>query len=250
MSGLVGQRFGLVSRDTLFVLRALPPMATRIYLTLAVHADAEGWCYPSRAAIADMAGTGEEVTRRSMRQLEAAGLVVTDRGSGRRGSRYHLAFHPLQGGPKEGGLQRGGRPESGGWGDRSEGAAPTVRSPVTHQENTPENTKKSDGVRRTRLPDDFALTEERRNYAVGKGCRNPERTFEAFATFYRGSGKTQLDWDATFRTWVLGAHGGPAWKACGCQPLSLPSAGRSGGKPSVRDMARDIAAKWAAEGAG
>jgi hypothetical protein len=113
--------------------------------------------------------------------------------------------------------------------------------PVKRKKQQEKAREEKETPRRTRLPEIFPLTDALRTYCEAKGCRAPARTHEAFVTYYRGSGKAQLDWPATFRAWVLGAHGGPAWKACGCTPP--PRAGQQ----SVRDMARDIAAEWAAE---
>jgi hypothetical protein len=56
----------------------------------------------------------------------------------------------------------------------------------------------------TRIPDDFALTEDRRQYAVTKGVE-PDSTFEAFVAFWRSKAKdnTKLDWNLTWYSWVL-----------------------------------------------
>lgn len=59
--------------------------------------------------------------------------------------------------------------------------------------------------RATRLPDDFALTRERR--LVAEAERLPaERTFEKFCNYWRsvpGAKGRKLDWDATWRNWCL-----------------------------------------------
>lgn len=57
--------------------------------------------------------------------------------------------------------------------------------------------------RASRIPDDFALTTERRAVATAERI-DPERTFAKFRDYWRaksGSGATKLDWDATWRNW-------------------------------------------------
>jgi hypothetical protein len=54
-----------------------------------------------------------------------------------------------------------------------------------------------------RIPDDFALTPERAQFAQEQGV-NPTRTHAQFCDFWRaksGAGATKLDWDATWRNW-------------------------------------------------
>lgn len=93
-------------------------------------------------------------------------------------------------------------------------------------------------TRATRLPVDAVLSDEGRAYAVKQGCRQPERLFTDFRDYWRGNGKPMVDWGATFQRWARSAHDGTS-RPCGCAPKS------TNGKPSVRDMARNIAAKWA-----
>jgi hypothetical protein len=73
-------------------------------------------------------------------------------------------------------------------GGREEGAtAPPSRARVTA----------------SRLPEDFALTPERRQVAVAEGV-DPERTFAKFTDYWRaasGAKARKLDWDATWRNW-------------------------------------------------
>jgi hypothetical protein len=68
----------------------------------------------------------------------------------------------------------------------------------------------------------------------------------AFVDYWHGTGTPRADWVATYRAWARNGHGGPPGKACGCTPRVVV-----GGKDtrSPREMARDIAARWATEGA-
>ena len=54
----------------------------------------------------------------------------------------------------------------------------------------------------TRIPDDFALTDERRKFATDRGL-DAVRVFEMFTTYWRakGSNATKADWTATWQHW-------------------------------------------------
>lgn len=206
----------------------LPAHLRFTLLALADHANDDGDnVYPGQERLARKVGAAVRTVRDQVHELERLGYLVAVGRQGQHGTtRYRIAVEKL---PTIDALDR--QPTA----DRQElptgSPPPSVASrPAAHRrlDRQPTADKPSGTIkkkqpsgrdtptRKARLPDDFTLTEERRAYAVGKGCQNPSRTFEAFVTFYRGSGKSQLDWDATFRTWVLGAHGGPDWKACGC----------------------------------
>ena len=188
-----------------------------VLLAIADYADESGAAWPSLTTLATRTRKDLRSVQRCLRELETANQLRTERHDGRT-SRYHITV----GG---GDLARGDNlpgvavePSAPG---KTAGGGVVIQPPVTVRERS-KNRQTKETARRARLPDDFALTDDLRNYAVGKGCQNPERVFEAFVTHYRGNGKPQLDWFATFRTWVIGAHGGPAWKACGCGGAEKP----------------------------
>jgi hypothetical protein len=52
----------------------------------------------------------------------------------------------------------------------------------------------------TALPDDFALTDERRAYAETIGLTGVDEVFRKFPNVCREKGKTSADWDATWRS--------------------------------------------------
>lgn len=68
----------------------------------------------------------------------------------------------------------------------------------------PDRPARSGSERRaSRIPDDFALTPERRAVATAERI-DPDRTFAKFRDYWRaksGSSATKLDWDATWRNW-------------------------------------------------
>lgn len=63
----------------------------------------------------------------------------------------------------------------------------------------------------TRLPEDFALTEERRGFASKEGL-DPERTFANFTDYWRaksGAAARKQNWDACWRVWCRNDRGTP-----------------------------------------
>jgi hypothetical protein len=59
-----------------------------------------------------------------------------------------------------------------------------------------------------RIPDDFALTDQRRAIAKTEGV-DPDREFSKFADYWRsasGANARKHDWDATWRNWCRKAH--------------------------------------------
>lgn len=62
-------------------------------------------------------------------------------------------------------------------------------------------TTKSD--RATRLPHDFKVTPEHRYWALERGLPSPDDHIEHFREFWMSNGKKKLDWNATFRVWLI-----------------------------------------------
>jgi hypothetical protein len=65
---------------------------------------------------------------------------------------------------------------------------------------------------KTKLPDDFTLTDALRQFAISKGVDDPEKCFETFRDDRLSKGCEYTDWDAAFRKWVRSWVGkqGPA----------------------------------------
>lgn len=73
--------------------------------------------------------------------------------------------------------------------------------------------KTGTGSRGTRLPADFELTPERQQYAEQNGIQNAVKVFEKFRNHWTataGAKGVKLDWDATWRNWVLTESERPA----------------------------------------
>ncbi len=83
---------------------------------------------------------------------------------------------------------------------------PSLYKEIEQRDSTNrEKPKKVISERATQIPDDFALTDERFNYAAGKGMdkQRIENTFEKFTNYWQGAGKPKKDWTATWRNWVM-----------------------------------------------
>jgi hypothetical protein len=62
--------------------------------------------------------------------------------------------------------------------------------------------------RATRIPEDFAVTEEHRRFAKENGLPNPDSEIDRFRDHWSakaGKDAVKLDWDATFRNWLRNA---------------------------------------------
>lgn len=100
------------------------------------------------------------------------------------------------------------RTESGGDASRkkvSRSSREVPRSPdVSREVPLSEAEANKSRKRATRLPDEFALTPERKAIAEREGV-DPSRTFTKFCDYWRSVAKnnTKLDWEATWRTWCM-----------------------------------------------
>lgn len=116
----------------------------------------------------------------------------------------------------------------------------STSSPVEGEsEGKPKSRRQRVVAIETEWPEDFTLTAERRQAARAAGCSDPELAWEAWHQRCLAKGLRYVRWGAAWTTW-LSSHGR---FGCPCQKQTP----RGLGKPSVRDMARNIAAKWAAE---
>jgi hypothetical protein len=68
--------------------------------------------------------------------------------------------------------------------------------------------RQSKSKRASRIADDFSITEPMRAWAHQHQFSDAEieRELEKFVNYWQGSGKTKLDWNATWRTWMLNAQ--------------------------------------------
>jgi hypothetical protein len=63
-----------------------------VLVALAEHADDHGICWPSLSRLALYSGVCDRAVRNAIRELEASGLIRTERSLGRTASRYQLVY--------------------------------------------------------------------------------------------------------------------------------------------------------------
>jgi DNA-binding transcriptional MocR family regulator len=68
-----------IERDVLARLPEIKPLAFAVYAVLASHADEEGRCWPSVAAMARAVGCSAPTVKRALRDLKDAGLIGQQR---------------------------------------------------------------------------------------------------------------------------------------------------------------------------
>ncbi|MFM2288832.1 MAG: hypothetical protein RL684_1975 [Pseudomonadota bacterium] len=103
-------------------------------------------------------------------------------------------------------------------GDRDTGAAAPLEL-VSQQPAKPKTT-----TRGTRIPPDFALTPERREFASSLSL-HPLETFAKFVDFWRakaGADAVKVDWEATWRNWCRNETARPA-RFNGARPPGAPA---------------------------
>ena len=57
-------------------------------------------------------------------------------------------------------------------------------------------------AKKTRLPDEFEVTQHMIELAKAKGWPDPRTEVEAFKDYHLAHGSLMLDWQACFRTWL------------------------------------------------
>lgn len=237
-----------------------------LLLALADHADDQGGSiFPSVARIAHKTGWSPRTVQRALRRLVARGLLVQVAEAHAQTPReYRLSFagvaRKLAYRPRtpdvEGchhsvtpdsvvtpdtalspeGCQKGPlRPERG---DTALSPKPSVREPSGKRQ-------KKIAVE-TEWPDDFVLTPDRRAAAEAVGCRSPDLAWEAWRHRCLAKGLRYARWGSAWATWLAnhGRYGCP----CQAPGPGLPAPTRPGGKMSVFEAARVVAARMAAKG--
>lgn len=222
----------------------VPTHLVAVLMGLANHADERGkGSYPSQATIAEYARKGERAIRKDLKELVSLGLVVVSDDQSpaariRTDSRpvvYDLRMDlrkeaggtvgppgttvppgtedPPADTPEPGQEQAttgttgpGGTTVPGGTTGSNEGACSSDEPTVNHKTSS---SKKSSRTRGTRIPDDFTVTPE-----MVAWCRsecpdvNGQRETQKFFNYWQaktGAGATKLDWNATWRNWMLNA---------------------------------------------
>jgi hypothetical protein len=91
-----------------------------------------------------------------------------------------------------------------------------------------QESRKKGEKRGTRIPENFAVTDEHRRFAQEENLPNPEAEVGKFCDYWRarpGKDAVKLDWDATFRNWLRNAAE-YSRSAAGRSPASAPKLSR------------------------
>lgn len=176
-----------------------------VLLALADNANDEGSCWPSAHTIASKTNLSIRTVRGAIHKLEQGGHLTISERYGR--SNIFIVtpaataplqpLHPAAVAPHPG---NGCTPPL-----QPLQATPADAAPITVKEPPSEPPKEPSRGRApaSRIPDDFLLTPERRQFAEKENLI-PERTFDAFRDYWvslHGSKGLKLDWDATWRGW-------------------------------------------------
>ena len=222
----------------------LAPMEKLVLLKLAYHVsdkDKTGEAYPSVANMASETGLSERQVQRYLAGLVDSGIiVVVDNEKGGRGKARTYRFTILKGDTHDAKQEpkrvtpRAVKGDTEGATDGAQRVSPTTErvtptaikgdthdatyirtEPEEKQEETaiaptvPEKRSASGANRRQPerpFPDDLALDDKRRTYAIEKGMDDTraEVQFERFRNHAETHDRKCRNWDAAWRNWVLG----------------------------------------------
>lgn len=199
------------------------PTAKFVLMTMADRADDDtGYCYASIDYFCERTCLGRTAVINALALLEKDGLLVADRSNGRRTKYWLKAPEPVreadrspvreanrsatQTGPRDGPNQYARRTEPVREADTIP-HDPSLIPPTPHGSHGVPARKKSKGSRRgTRLSIEV-LPDAWRQYCEDKRPDlHAENTFEKFRTYWiakPGKDGLKLDWEATWRNWVI-----------------------------------------------
>jgi hypothetical protein len=250
-----------------FELAGLSEADGWLLFALADHADDQGGSiFPSVARLAHKTGWSPRTVQRALRRLVDRGMLIqVAEAHAQRPREYRLSFRGLARkhafGPRKDaseGCHHTVTPDSAVTPDRAVspegcqkgGVSPergdSIVSPRTVSKRTVSKPSEKKRPVETEWPDDFVLTPERRAAAVAVGCSDPDVAWEAWHQRCLAKGLRYVRWGAAWATWL--AHHGKY--GCPCQAhraVALPAT-RPGGRMSVMDAARVVAARMAAKG--
>lgn len=195
--------FGLIPAE----VRALKSgECVAVYDAIASHANKDGEAWPSIQRLCELTGWSRKIVERSIARLIEAGILTKERRftAGMKNSNlYRLtAYGRIV--PTEPSIVPT---------ERLDSSHSTIgSSPQNHELDPIEldpNEQKRERVRATRIPEDFAITHEMRGWARDRCAGiDPDLETEKFRLYWEsksGSGATKLDWEKTWKSWMLRA---------------------------------------------
>lgn len=194
-----------------------------VLLALANEANGEGLVSAYRRSqnyLAAQANVDEQTVRRAIVTLVKLGeLVRTNKGEGRQSSDYRIRLYGL--GQVEG--VQDVPPALSECPPREDNANPLgvqdvppiipllpVDSPLLPVGRSP-------AKRKTQLPDNFNLNDERFSRALAAGMVSVEAEFVAFRNYHQAHGSVMANWDAAWRTWIGNAN---RWRSGGSKTVA------------------------------
>lgn len=199
--------------------------------------------WPTIDTIAERAGISERTAQYSIRRLVALGELIIDEGAGPKGAHLYSVVMDQMGVRKQQGA------ESAGVQNTTEGGAITVApdpssdpsSLILRSEEKTGAKKAKQQKRATLLPDDFALTEDMKAYAVKNGV-DPERVFYEFSKYWRRAERPMKDWGLVWENRVRALFGDPYYAL---RPTEVKREPLARGEPAVRRVLTDEELKQA-----
>lgn len=199
--------------EALLYSPTLSDRAKVLWGCLARHADAEDRCFPGYPLLAKHLHCSRASVWRAMAELQAEGWVTITaryRDDGGQASNDYVIYEvpipaenrTVSATPPSRGRDRGTRVDAIG------PFAPARDQEGESLELDPEErdspVSQKAAKRRSQLPNDFELTEERRAKALARGVPSSrvEHEFEQFGNWHLAHGSLMLDWDAAWRTWA------------------------------------------------
>lgn len=196
------------------------PTAKLVLVALADHADEVGLCWPSVARLRTYTGLSERAIRGALRDLETAGVIITDAREGHV-SRYRLT---ISGGvpprqempglgentpaPNAGVVSDTPAADAGEGGSTCRGGGQEM--PGTPAADAPEPSRtviepsgNRQSARGARLPADWWPASADQTFARDLGL-DPVIIADSFRDYWHGrpgAGGVKLDWSATWRNW-------------------------------------------------
>lgn len=177
-----------------------------VLISLADNSNDQGVCWPSISTICERTCLSERSVQQAIKWLESAGILSRKERSGR--STYYAVTPAAYAPPQDMHPRTTCTPPP-----QEVHPTPAPRAPITVIEPSKEPSKpiKRNRSGSSRLPDDFVLTDHRKNLAEeywaskSRNDLSAEDQFARFVAHHRSKGSRMADWDAAWVTWYCNA---------------------------------------------
>lgn len=178
-----------------------------LLVALADMADEEHSCFPGQERIARMIGTSVSTVRRTLKDLEAWGLITRQRRQRddgyRTSDRYYLQVKETS--PVN--LTGNSSPVKEGTSPVKSGTSPVTSEQAESPEESSVLKHQEPRALKTTAPDIFLVTDQMRAYAalMAPSVELVTET-EMFLGYHRSNGSRFSNWYAAWQKWVVKAH--------------------------------------------